>query len=171
VYFERGGTFTAAGGPAVGRNGPAAFNVPKGSVWTAYGDGDKRPILEATEKTAGKATGAVLSPGGDTTLIGLSFTGKANFGLLIETANNVIQDCEIDGEIEGTLIQLGFSVRGKNNLIVGNYIHSLHEVILDSGSVNTSGGAEGIVVNGTDHEIAYNTLVDLWTPNETLGGA
>jgi hypothetical protein len=171
VYFERGGTFTAAGGPAIGRNGPAAFNTVKGSVWMAYGTGDKRPILEATEKTAGKATGAVLSPGGDSVLAGLSFTGKANFGLLIETDNNIIQDCEIDGEIEGTLIQLGFSVRGHNNLVVGNYIHDLHEVILDSGSVNTSGGAEAIVINGTDHEIAYNTIDNCWTPNETLGGA
>jgi hypothetical protein len=171
VYFERGGTFTAAGGPAMGRNGPAAFNTVKGSVWMAYGDGDKRPILQATEKTAGSATGAVLSPGGDSVLAGLSFTGKANFGLLIETDNNVIQDCEIDGNIEGSLIQLGFSVRGHNNLVVGNYIHSLHEVILDSGSVNTSGGAEAIVINGTDHEIAYNTIDDCWTPNETLGGA
>ncbi len=55
--------------------------------------------------------------------------------------------------------------------IVGNYIHSLHEAILDSGNVNTSGGAEGIVVNGTNQEIAYNTIEDCWTPNETLGGA
>jgi hypothetical protein len=171
VYFERGGTFTAAGGPARGRNGPAAFNVPKGSVWTAYGDGDARPILRATEATAGSATGAVLSPGGNVLLVGLSFTGQANFGLLMETDDNVIQDCEIDGEIEGSMIQLGFSVRGHHNVVVGNYIHSLHEVILDSGNVNTSGGAEAIVVNGTDHEIAYNTIVDCWTPNETLGGA
>jgi hypothetical protein len=137
----------------------------------SYGDGDKRPILQATEKTAGKATGAVLSPGGDSMLAGLSFTGKANFGLLIETDNNVIQDCEIDGTIEGSQIQLGYSVRGHNNLVVGNYIHDLHEVILDSGSVNTSGGAEAIVINGTDHEIAYNTIDNCWTPNETLGGA
>jgi hypothetical protein len=171
VLFEKGGTFTAAGGPALGRNGPAAFNVPKGSVWMSYGTGDKRPILSATEKTAGKATGAVLSPGGNTTLVGLSFTGRANFGVLIETDDNVIQDCEIDGNIMDSLIQLGFSVRGHRNLIVGNYIHSLHQVILDNGSVNTSGGAEAIVINGTDHEIAYNTIDDCWTPNETLGGA
>jgi len=85
--------------------------------------------------------------------------------------DNIVQDCEIDGNIEGTQIQLGFSVRGHRNLIVGNYIHSLHQVILDNGSVNTSGGAEAIVVNGTDHEIAYNTIEDCWTLNETLGGA
>lgn len=171
VFFERGGTFEAAGAPARGRNGPAAFNVPNGSVWTAYGDGDERPILTATEQTEGRPTGAVLSPGGGTVLAGLSFTGRANFGLLIETDANVIQDCEIDGTIEGSLIELGFSVRGHHNLVVGNHIHSLHEVILDSGNVNTSGGAEAIVVNGTDQEIAYNTIEDCWTPNETLGGA
>ncbi|MBN2573693.1 MAG: hypothetical protein JXP73_03945, partial [Deltaproteobacteria bacterium] len=171
VFFQKGATFTAAGAPARGRDGPAAFNPPKGSVWTSYGDGDKRPILAATEQTAGKPTGAVLMPGGDAVLAGISVTGKANFGILLMSDNNVVQDCEIDGNIEGTLIQLGFSIRGNDNLVVGNYIHSLHEVILDSGSVNTSGGAEGIVVNGTGHEIAYNTLVDLWTPNETLGGA
>ena len=171
VHFEKGGTFTAEGGPARGRDGPAAFNSAKGSIWTSYGEGEKRPLLVATEKTAGKPTGGVLSPGGDSIIHGISITGKANFGFLIMTDNNVIQDCEIDGEIEGSLIQLGISVRGKHNLVVGNYVHSLHEVILDSGTVNTSGGAEGIVINGTDHEIAYNTLVDLWTPNETLGGA
>jgi hypothetical protein len=144
--------------------------VPAGSVWTVYGDGS-RPILKATEKTADKPTGAVLAPGGDTVLIGLSFTGQANFGLLIETDNNVIQDCEIDGAIEGSMIQLGFSVRGHHNRVIGNYVHNLDVVILDDGSVNTSGGAEAIVINGTDHEIAYNSIADCWTPNETLGGA
>ncbi len=171
VFFEKGGTFKLAGAPARGRNGPAAFNVPKGSVWTSYGSGDARPILYATEQVADTATGAVLSPGGNTVLSGLSFTGQANFGLLIETDGNTVQDCEIDGNIPDSLIQLGFSVRGHNNLIAGNYIHSLHVVILDSGDVNTSGGAEAIVVNGTDQEIAYNKIVDCWTPNETLGGA
>jgi hypothetical protein len=171
VFFERGGTFKAAGAPARARNGPAAINVPKGSVWAAYGEGTARPILYATEQTADRPTGAVLSPGGDTLLSGLSFTGLANFGLLIETDGNTVQDCEIDGNIPESLIQLGFSVRGHHNLIAGNYIHSLHVVILDSGNVNTSGGAEAIVVNGTDQEIAYNKIVDCWTPNETLGGA
>jgi hypothetical protein len=171
VYFEKGGTYSAAGGPAVGRDGPAAFNPVKGSVWTSYGTGDKRPILAATEKTDGKATGGVLSPGGSTLISGISITGKANFGFLIMSDENVIQDCEIDGTIAGSLIQLGISVRGKNNKIVGNYVHSLHEVILDSGSVNTSGGAEAIVVNGSGHEVAYNTIVDCWTENKTLGGA
>jgi hypothetical protein len=171
VYFERGGTFTAVGAQAMGRDGPAAFNIAKGSVWTSYGSGTKRPILSAVWKTDQKPTGAVLSPGGNTLISGLSFAGQANFGLLIQSDGNTIQDCEIDGNIEGNLIQLGFSVRGHHNLVTGNYIHSLHEVILDSGDVNTSGGAEAIVVNGTDHEIAYNTIVDCWTPNETLGGA
>ena len=170
VFFERGGTFNAAGAPAMGRNGPAAMNVPAGSVWSAYGQG-ARPILSATEQTEGRPTGAVISPGGDALIDGLSFTGRANFGLLVMTDGNVVQNCEIDGTIEGSLVQLGFSVRGHHNLMVGNYIHSLHEVILDSGDPNTSGGAEGIVVNGTDQEIAYNTLEDCWTPNETLGGA
>lgn len=171
VYFEKGGTFSAAGAPAIGRDGPAAFNAAKGSVWSSYGDGEKRPILAATEKTAGKATGAVLSPGGDTLISGLNVTGKANFGILLMSDENIVQDCEIDGTIAGSMIQLGFSVRGKNNKIVGNYIHSLHEVILDSGSVNTSGGAEAIVVNGSGHEVAYNTIVDCWVENKTLGGA
>jgi hypothetical protein len=171
VYFEKGGTYTAAGAPAKGRDGPSAFTMVKGSVWTSYGTGDKRPILAATEQTAGKPTGGVLIPGGNNVLAGLSFTGRANFALLLQSDNNVVQDCEIDGNIKDSLIQLGFSVRGHHNLIVGNYIHSLHEVILDNGSVNTSGGAEAIVVNGTDHEIAYNTIDDCWTPNETLGGA
>jgi hypothetical protein len=171
VYFERGGTFTAAGAPAKGRDGPAAFNLPAGSVWTAYGDGNKRPILAATEQTSGKPTGAVISPGGNTLIAGLSFTGQANFGYLVTTDGNTVQDCEIDGNIDGSQIQLGFSVRGNHNLIVGNNIHDLHAVILDSGDVNTSGGAEAIVVNGTNQEIAYNTIVNCWCPNETLGGA
>jgi len=171
VFFERGGTFTAAGARALGRNGPAAFNVPPGSVWTVYGDGDKRPILKATEQTAGQPTGAVISPGGNTLVAGLSFTGQANFGYLVMTDGNTVQDCEVDGNIEGSQIQLAFSIRGNDNLIVGNYIHDLHTVILDSGDVNTSGGAEAIIVNGTNQEVAYNTIVDCWCPNETLGGA
>jgi hypothetical protein len=171
VFFQRGGTFTAAGGAALGRDGPAAFNVPRGSVWASYGDGKYRPILSATEKTSGKPTGAVISPGGTDLVSGLSFTGQANFGILLQTDGNTVQDCEVDGNLAGSQIQLAFSVRGHHNVIVGNYIHDLHEVILDSGNVNTSGGAEAIVVNGTDQEIAYNTIVNCWCPNETLGGA
>jgi hypothetical protein len=171
VFFERGGTYSAAGAPAVGRDGPAAFNITRGSVWTAYGDGSKRPILWATEKTSGKPTGAVVMPGGSNLISGLSINGQANFGILLQSDGNIVQDCEIDGNITGTQIQLGFSVRGHHNLIVGNTIHDLHEVILDSGDPNTSGGAEAIVVNGTDHEVAYNSITNCWCPNETLGGA
>jgi hypothetical protein len=171
VFFQKGGTFSAAGGPAVGRNGSAAFNPAKGSVWASYGDGSKRPILAATEKTDGKATGGVLSPGGNALISGLSITGKANFGFLITTDGNVVQDCEVDGNLTGSMVQLAVSLRGNYNMVVGNYIHDLHEVILDSGSVNTSGGAEAIVVNGTNHEVAYNTIVNCWCPNDTLGGA
>jgi len=171
VYFEKAGTYSAAGAPAIGRDGPAAFNPVKGSVWTSYGDGSKRPILAATEKTDGKPTGAVLSPGGSALISGLNITGKANFGFLVTTEGNIVQDCEVDGNLKDSMIQLAISLRGKNNKVVGNYIHDLHEVILDSGTVNTSGGAEAIIVNGTDQEVAYNTISNCWCENKTLGGA
>ena len=168
VYFERGGEYPAAGEPSQGRDGPAAIDVPAGSVWAAHGEG-ARPLFRAVWATAGAPTGAVLSLQGDAIVEGLAFTGQAVFGVLVLTDGNVIQNCEIDGTLEDREISTGFSVRGNGNLIVGNHVRSLMPRLFDSGPP-TSYGAEGIVVNGTNQEIAYNILEELWAPNETLGG-
>jgi hypothetical protein len=41
----------------------------------------------------------------------------------------------------------------------------------DTGNVNTSGGSEAFVMHAGNNEVAYNTAVNCWVPNQTLNGA
>jgi hypothetical protein len=92
----------------------------------------------------------------------------------VSSNGNVIQNCEVDGAIEGQQygkMQLGFSISGQHNLVVGNVVHDLSGLSGDTGNVNTSGGSEAYVVNAGNNEVAYNTAVNCWVPNTTLNGA
>ncbi len=170
VFFERGGRFTVLAPQAEGFDGPSAFEPAPGSVWSAYGEG-ARPLLIATPASGHMPAEAVLSPGGDCLVDGLAFSGQAHLGVLAATDGNVIQDCEVDGEIEGSSIQWAFLVLGTDNLMVGNTVHGLHWVNPDTADSGGGGDAVAFAVSGSHNEAAYNSAVDCWSPAQTLGGA
>jgi MYXO-CTERM domain-containing protein len=85
-------------------------------------------------------------------------------------SDSTVEDCEVDGG--GTsdyMINVGIGVMGTNNRILGNYVHDL-AWSQSGGSMDNSGGAEGIMVMASNNEIAFNTAVRCSSVNTTLGG-
>jgi hypothetical protein len=168
VFFDKGSSWTVTVGGTV-RSG---LSVSAGSVYATYGTGD-RPLIELASSDGKTAMGAVQL-GGNNLVDGLKVKGYAVIGFPIGTDGNVVQNCEVDGSIEGEQygkMQLGFSISGQHNLVVGNYVHDLSGLSGDTGNVNTSGGSEAFVMNAGNNEVAYNTAINCWVPNETLNGA
>jgi hypothetical protein len=169
VFFDRGSTWTIT----VGGTTRSGLSLAAGSVYAAYGTGD-RPLFQI-ESSDGKtqAMGAVLL-GGNNLVEGIKVKGWAAIAFPVSSDNNVVQSCEVDGTMEGQTygkMQLGFSISGQHNLIVGNYVHDLSGLSGDTGNVNTSGGSEAFVMHAGNNEVAYNTAVNCWVPNQTLNGA
>jgi hypothetical protein len=169
VFFEKGGKWTITVGGTV-RSG---VSVAAGSIYATYGTGD-RPLIEL-KSSDGKTTAmAAVQAGGNNLIDGIKVKGYATIAFPVSTNGNVIQNCEVDGVIEGQssgTMQLGFSLSGQHNLIVGNYVHDLSGLSGDTGNVNTSGGSEAFVMNAGNNEVAYNKAVNCWVPNKTLNGA
>lgn len=157
AYFKRGGQWQVD-----------SIRVPSGSTFTTYGEGE-RPLLEGVSAD-GTANGfALISLQSDSQVIGLWVKGTARTGFTISGSNNYVNDCVVDGT-DG-FFELGFGVMGENNRIIGNLVHDLSGMSGDSGDMNTSGGAEAYMIMASNNEIAYNSAINCWGPNETLGGA
>jgi parallel beta-helix repeat protein len=81
--------------------------------------------------------------------------------------NNEITNCDI-----------GIMLTGTGTLVQNNYVHDLHVSVDAAPGVdpNQVGGAEGIFVNGSNNEVAYNSFVNCsnyaeWTGGSCDGGA
>lgn len=157
VYFKRGGHWTVQ-----------SVRVPSGATCAAYGEG-ARPILEGVSESGTASGFALVSLQSDSQVIGLELRGAARTGFTISGNDNYVSDCVVDGS--AGYFELGFGVHGEYNRIIGNLVHSLSGMSGDSGDMNTSGGAEAYMIMASNNEIAYNSAVDCWGPNETLGGA
>jgi hypothetical protein len=170
VFFEKGSQWTVTVGGTV-RSG---LSVSAGSVYASYGTGDELPLIELESSDEKSTAMGAVQLGGNNLIDGLRVKGDAVIGFPIGTDGNVVQNCEVDGSIEGEefgKMQLGFSISGQHNLVVGNYVHDLSGLSGDTGNVNTSGGSEAFVMNAGNNEVAYNTAINCWVPNETLNGA
>jgi hypothetical protein len=170
VFFEKGSKWTIT----VGGTTRSGLSVPAGSVYATYGTGTERPLIYI-DSSDGKTTAmAAVQLGGNNLVEGLKFMGYATIGFPVSSNNNIVQNCEVDGKIEGQeygKLQLGFTISGQYNVIVGNIVQNLSGMSGDSGNVNTSGGSEAFVMNAGNNEVAYNTAINCWGPNTTLGGA
>jgi hypothetical protein len=169
VFFDKGGKWTIT----VGGTTRSGLSLAAGSVYASYGAGDKPLIyLDSTDQKTTVTAGVQL--GGNNLVDGLTIKGYAVIGFPIGSNGNIVQNCEVDGTIDGSdagTMQLGFSLSGQHNLIVGNYVHDLAGLSGDTGNVNTSGGSEAFVMNAGNNEVAYNKAVNCWVPNATLNGA
>jgi MYXO-CTERM domain-containing protein len=152
VFLKAGGEWTTGG-----------LNV---SDWTLtrYGDG-ANPVLVGD----GSGWGGPITAGSNAVVDGITVRGQGSSGISVQGPNALVQNCEVDGS-DGYL-QLGFGIMGEGNLITGNSVHDLSGQSGDSGDMNTSGGAEAYMVMASDNEISYNSAVNCWGINETLGGA
>ncbi len=172
VRYARGSVFfepVAMGGDGFGGGGRRVF--------TAYGDPSlPRPAFVVT-------SGSVVSSfGGGVTIDGLRLEGSRGDG----TMENLMQGvCVLLGggsqilNSEITNCDIGIMLMGEGSRVQGNVIHDLHMAVDSTDTsvyANSVGGAEGIFVNGSNNEVAYNTFFNCkdtaaWTGGNCDGGA
>ena len=171
VRYARGSLFNEAVnvGNGFGGGGPNKF--------TNYGDASK-PL----PKFVVQSGSVVSSFGGGITVDGLYLAGSTGDG----TMANLIQGvCVMMGggsqllNSEITDCDIGIMLSGEGSLVQGNTIHDL-KMAVDSTNTdiyaNAVGGAEGIFINGSNNEIAYNTFYNCadaadWVSGNCDGGA
>ena len=172
VRYAHGSVFNEA--VATGGSG---FGASARSVFAAYGD----PNLPAPKFVV--ESGSVVSGfGGGITVDGLYLAGSRGDGTMqgliggvcvmlgsnSRILNNEITDCDI-----------GIMLSGEGSLVRGNVIHDLNMAVDSTNPdvyANSVGGAEGIFVNGSNNEVAYNTFFNCadaasWTGGNCDGGA
>ena len=107
------------------------------------------------------------------TLTGIKAMPTAGVGISI-SSNSTVSDCESDGANDvppagSTAGCMGITINGSGNHVTGCYVHDFG--FSQSGaSMNNSGGAEGIMVMGSNNEISFCSVVNSYSPNKTLGG-
>jgi hypothetical protein len=140
-------------------------HLKRGSSWTmnlnasnvtvtTYGAGD-RPIIN----------GGVTVNG--STVEGLKVLNLTGNGMNVQS-NSVVQDNDIDGT-NCTSNGVAMGVMGTGNKIYNNVLQHYHNS-QSGGQMDNSGGAEGVMVMASNNEIAWNSAIDLMSPNSTLGG-
>jgi hypothetical protein len=147
VYYKRGSRF----------NEPVKTSA--GSTFTNYGNAsDPLPAFVTTDGVVNSFQGGITIDGlhlegsmGDGTMqsMGVCVTLGGNSQLL----NSEITDCDI-----------GIMLFGDNSLVQGNLVYDLDRMAVDDENndvyANSVGGAEGIFVNGSNNEVAYNSFIN-----------
>ena len=184
VKYKRGSVFNLAAGDMVypaklaGADGGTGYGTSKINTLTNYGDASLP--LPKFIKVRQFGSGGMINAS-NMTIDGLYFDGTESSvsmstisqGIVIMAGNNTkILNNEI------TNSDIGMMISGTGCLIQGNYVHNLHVVIDAPPGVdpNLVGGAEGIFVNASNNEVAYNTFIDCsdysqWTGGDCDGGA
>jgi MYXO-CTERM domain-containing protein len=148
--------------------------LKRGSSWTGnlsvtnatvktYGTGDRPVIVGTLTVSKSNVEGLAIKPpkGGDSTRVP---------NIINVMSDNTLKDCEADGGGSAEyILNTGIGVMGQNNRIFNNYVHDL-AWSQSGGQMDNSGGAEGILVMGSNNEIAYNSAVRCLSSNSTLGG-
>ncbi len=185
VKYKRGSVFNLGAGdtvypPKVATDGGTSYATSKITTLTNYGDASL-PLPKFIKQRQFGSGGMISAYQGNLTIDGLYFDGTESSvamktisqGIVIMGGNNMkILNNEI------TNSDIGIMLSGTGSLVQGNYVHDLHVVIDAPPGVdpNLVGGAEGIFVNASDNEVAYNTFIDCsdyaeWTGGDCDGGA
>jgi hypothetical protein len=156
VNLKRGGVWETDG----------ALNVTSLTV-RPYGTGP-RPVVNGKNIKVPESLATIVLKG-NAILDAVKVTSDAGFGAYIFGDNNVIRNVEVDGTGTGAL--MGIGIIGNENQVTGCYVHDLTTDTGDTGDVNSSGGAEGIVLFAGSHiNVGHNTVARAHCANETLGG-
>lgn len=156
------------------------YNLKRGSAWETtgainltnstmrpYGMGP-RPVINGKKIVVPQSLATVVLKG-KSVLDAVKVTSDAGFGAYINGNDNEIRNVEVDGTGTGAL--MGIGIVGNNNKVTGCYVHDLTVNTGDTGDVNSSGGAEGIVAFGGSHiDVGHNTVARAHCVNKTLGG-
>jgi MYXO-CTERM domain-containing protein len=175
VKFKRGSEFKVA-------SGVQNLGIPNMySIKTLTNYGESSLPLPKFVKDHVDGSGAMIEGfQGNLTIDGLYLSGSKSandMGQLIDGicvmlgANSTIQNCEI------TLCDIGMMTSGDNVKVLHNYVHDLSISVDAAPGVdpNQVGGAEGIFVNSSHVEVAYNRFINCstaaqWCSNTNGGG-
>jgi MYXO-CTERM domain-containing protein len=185
VKYKRGSVFNLADGdtvypPKVATDGGTGYVTSKINTLTNYGDASLP--LPKFIKTRRFGSGAMISAyQGNLTIDGLYLEGSESSQQMSSLAQGIAIMAGANTKIlnnEITNCDIGMMLSGTGSLVQGNYVHDLHVVVDAPPGVdpNVVGGAEGIFVNASNNEVAYNTFIDCsdyaeWTGGDCDGGA
>jgi hypothetical protein len=149
VLLQRGATFS--GKLAVWRSGSAGAPITIG----AFGSGGN-PVVT-----------------GDCLEVGASYITMSDFtvsnctvsGIWSDGTGNVITNVEATHNIHG--IDVG--EHAQNNKVIRNYLHNNDRMAPNTPGAFDDYGAVGVVVQGDNTEVAYNTIDDNWAPSADFG--
>jgi hypothetical protein len=149
VLLERGATFS--GKLAVWRSGTAGSPITIG----AYGNGAK-PVV----------TGDCLEVGGSyVTMTDLTVWNCTTNGIWTDGTGNVITNVEATHNVHG----IDVAENARNTKVVRSYLHHNDRMAPNTPGAFDDYGAVGVVVQGDDTEVAYNTITDNWAPSADFG--
>ncbi len=149
VLLERGATFS--GKLAVWRSGTAGAPITIGS----FGSGNK-PVV----------TGDCLEVGGSyITMTDFTVSNCTQNGIWSDGTGNVITGVEATHNIHG--IDVG--EHAQNNKVIRNYLHHNDRMAPNTPGAFDDYGAVGVVVQGDNTEVAYNTITDNWAVSADFG--
>jgi hypothetical protein len=178
IKFKRGSEFKIASGTK--NLGIAALSSYSSSVTSITNYGDASQPLPKFVKDHVDGSGGMIQSFGAISIDGLYLAGSKSansmgqladgIGVMLG-ANSVLKNSEI------TLCDIGIMTSGDNVKVLNNYVHDLSISVDAAPGVdpNAVGGAEGIFVNSSHVEVAYNRFVNCstaaqWVSNTNGGG-
>lgn len=135
-----------------------------GKTYTNYGDPSQPlPAFVTTETVVNSFQGGIIIDGlhleGSEPGEGAMSGGGGSMGVCVQLGggskllNSEITDCGI-----------GIMLFGEGSLVQGNVVYDLAKMVADSTDTtvyaNSVGGAEGIFINGSNNEVAYNQFIN-----------
>lgn len=179
VKFKRGSSFDVPYGQDIMGHEGQSFSS-KIKTYTNYGD----PALALPRfvKARSPNSGGMLAVyQGGVTIDGLSLAGSQSDADMANLAKGIGVMLGADSVLTNSEIydcDIGIMTSGDGVKVLNNYIHDLHISVDAAPGVdpNVVGGAEGIFVNSSNVEVAYNTFVNCsstaaWTGGDCDGGA
>ena len=149
VLLQRGATFS--GKLAVWKSGTAGAPITIG----AYGTGNK-PVV----------TGDCLEVGGSfITMTDFTVAYCSTNGIWTDGTGNVITNVEATHNIHG----IDVAEHARNTKVVRNYLHHNDRMAPNTPGAFDDYGAVGVVVQGDNTEVAYNTITDNWAASADFG--
>ena len=145
------------------------------TTYTNYGD--PCASLPKFSKQRSPNNGSMFSSfGSGVTIDGLYLSGSMSDSSMSNLMNGVCVMLGSNSKLlnsEITNCDIGIMLSGTGSLVQNNYVHDLYVSVDAAPGVdpNAVGGAEGIFINGSDNEIAYNSFIRCSSAAEWTGGS
>ena len=168
--FKRGSEFAVA----QGEYAVDLMSLRNLQTLTNYGDATL-PLPKFIKQRQVSSGGMLASFMGGVTIDGLYLSGSQSDAQMSSLGDGICVMLGADSKLinsEITLCDIGIMTAGDNVQVLNNYVHDLFiSVDGDPGiDPNAVGGAEGIFVNSSHVEVAYNSFVNCTIPARWVSG-